>query len=331
MNHVLIVSLSRSGGKLLRMLLDGHPEFNVFPFEHWNRPSKNKIPTRRIEMFDRLSLDEKLETAGAQHAERKLSRVHPREQVAEIMQTWRAAAADTRTLPAMYERLSDAYFASVGGSPDRAVVNHCGSLCRFTREQVDSVFGKGKHLLTIRDPRAVFSSMQALVDGKFTPARVQQGNVSASTLKRHLERQETIDAVSGYLREFCEDYRSMVAGYAASRDVIRIRFEDLVTSPESTMRQLAAQLAVGWDPALLEPTQLGASHRANSSFSRQGSAIDGRAAHDWVDRIAQPVRKYIEDSLASEMAALGYQPAGQSGSRLVLETAPILRSYGTTS
>lgn len=77
MNHVLIVSLSRSGGKLMRMLLDGHPELNAFPFEHWNRTSKNTIPTRRMEIFDRLSIDAKLKTAGAAHVERKLKRLHP--------------------------------------------------------------------------------------------------------------------------------------------------------------------------------------------------------------------------------------------------------------
>jgi len=105
-------------------------------------------------------------------------------------------------------------------------VNHCGSLCRFGRDQLDAVFGKGKHLLTIRDPRAVFSSMQGLLYRKFTIERVQQGRISASVLERHLEKLETINSVSGYLREFCKDYRHMVAEYAACPDVIRIRFED---------------------------------------------------------------------------------------------------------
>ena len=93
MNHILIVSLSRSGGKLLRTLLDGHPQLNVFPFEHWNRKSKNEIPTRRIEAFDGLSVEEKLATAGAAHVERKLMRLHPPELLADVMQTWRVETA----------------------------------------------------------------------------------------------------------------------------------------------------------------------------------------------------------------------------------------------
>lgn len=323
MNHLLIVSLSRSGGKLLRMLLDGHPEVNAFPFEHWNRPSKNKIPTRRMKIFSSLPDDAKLETAGAAHVERKLGRLHPHALVAEVMNAWQAEATGAQFLPAMYQHLAHAYFPRVGRTRDAVVVNHCGSLCRFTREQIAAVFGQGKHLLTIRDPRGVFCSVQGLLNRKFTPDQEEDGDISTSAFQRHLEKRQTIDGVSGYLREFCEDYRGMVARYAACDDVIRIRFEDLVTSPESTTRRLAAQLAIGWDPTLLEPTQLGMAHRPNSSFRRRHAAIDDRAADDWVERLDPFVCKYIEEALAPEMAALGYVRMGQ-GTRLVLDSAPLL-------
>ena len=323
MNHLLIVSLSRSGGTLLRMLLDGHPNFNVFPFEHWNRPSKNDIPMRRLEIFRRLSVDERLKTAGAAHAERKLSRVHPQSVVSEVMRIWRVEAAGAHTLPAMYECLARAYFDVIGGPPDAVVVNHCGSLCRFRRDQLDAVFGKGKHVLTIRDPRAVFSSMQGLLDRKFRIEPLGNGQSSSPALQRHLSKNEMVGSVSGYLEEFCRDYRHMVAEYAGCSDVIRLRFEDLVMSPESTLRQVAAQFAVEFDPVLLTPTQLGAGHAANSSFSRQGGTIHHEAAEDWHGRIASAECRYIEDELAREMAALGYQRLDRPG-RSVLSTAPLL-------
>jgi hypothetical protein len=321
MNHLLIVSLSRSGGKLLRTLLDGHPAFNVFPFEHWNRSAKGKIPTRQMEAFDRLSVDDKLATAGATHVERKL---HPEARVA-VMEAWRVEAAGAATLAAMYESLARAYFNALGAAKDAVVVNHCGSLCRFTRDQLDAVFGKGQHLLTIRDPRAVFTSMQGLRDRKFAAERIQKGNVSATAVERHVERLEVIDSATRYLREFCHDYRNMVAHYAACPDVIRIRFEDLVTSPEATMRRLATTLAIRWDPTLLAPTRLGISHAPNSSFTRPGNGIHDRAADDWVDRLAPSVRNYIEETLREEMAALGYQPLDRGG-RTVLDSAPLLEA-----
>ena len=323
MTHILIVSLSRSGGKLLRMLLDGHAALNVFPFEHWNRHSKNKIPTRRMEIFTRLDETDKLETAGASHVERKLGRLHPPSLVADVMHAWRLNAAGAESLPAMYEDLAHAYFPAVGRPRDGVVVNHCGSLCRFSRGDLDAVFGKGKHLLTIRDPRAVFTSMEGLLGRKFTGDGGGGDNVSASALERHLKKLEATNVVSGYLQEFCDDYRSMVAGYAACRDVLRIRFEDLVTTPESTMRHIAARLPIRWDETLLEPTQLGTAHRANSSFGRDGAAIHDRAASDWVQRLDPSVCRYIEGALADEMAALGYQPIEREGGP-VLDRAPLL-------
>ena len=324
MTHLLIVSLSRSGGKLMRMLLDGHPEINAFPYEHWNRVSKNEIPTHRMEAFARMPAEEQFSTAGAAHVERKLLRVHQPSLVAQVMLAWRAETAGAKTLPAMYEGLAHAYFPAIGRARDAVVVNHCGSLCRFTRTQLDGVYGKGTHLLTIRDPRAVFSSMQGLLYLKFTFEQIQKGAVSASMLERHLEKLETIDSASGYLREFCEDYRKMVANYAACPDVVGIRFEDLVTLPEATMRRLAQRLGIRWDATLLEPTELGTSHSPNSSFARQGATIHGGAANDWVDRLAPATREYIEDTLATEMASLGYQRIDESG-RTVLDAAPLLQ------
>jgi hypothetical protein len=211
MTHALIVSLSRSGGKLMRMLLDGHPQVNAFPYEHWNRVSKNEIPTRRMDAWSRMPPDERFATAGAAHVERKLLRVHPADLVASVMEAWRAHAAQAAALPAMYQGLARAYFPAIGRTGDALVVNHCGSLCRFTRDQLDGVYGRGIHLLTIRDPRAVFSSMQGLLGLKFTPGQIARGAVSASMLARHQARLETDGSASGYLREFCEDYRHMVA------------------------------------------------------------------------------------------------------------------------
>jgi hypothetical protein len=326
MNHILIVSLSRSGGKLLRTLLDGHPQLNVFPFEHWNRKSKNEIPTRRMEAFDRLSVEDKLATAGVGHVERKLMRLHPPELLAEVIQTWRVEIARAGTLAAAYESLSSAYFTALGRPRDAIVVNHCGSLCRFARGQLDAVFGKGTHLLTIRDPRSVFTSMQGLLNRKFAIKRVMKGKVQPSALERHAGKLQTVDSASGYLREFCEDYRAMVKRYAACPDVIRMRFEDLVRSPEAVMRRLATQLAIDWNMSLLSPTGLGIDHSANSSFARHGSGIHVQAADDWVRRIVPSVCRYIEDALAEEMTALGYQRMGESGEPVLLDVSPLLHN-----
>ncbi|NOT24842.1 MAG: hypothetical protein HOP16_01960 [Acidobacteria bacterium] len=323
MNHVLIVSLSRSGGKLMRMLLDGHPAFNAFPIEHWNRTSKNAIPVKRIAKFDSLSVDEKLETAGGDHVERKISRLHPAEVVARVLQDWRNGAVDAHTLPAMYEGLSRAYFGALGRPLDAVVVNHCGSVSRFRREELDAVYGPGRHLLTIRDPRAVFISMQGLVLRKFTANRALKGKIPHQLFERHTQKLELVKGTSGYLQEFCDVYRAMVAHYASGSDVIRLRFEDLVRTPETVMRKVAGELGVEWRDTLLEPTQLGDSHSPNSSFARTGGSIHAQAADDWTGRIDPAIRRSIEDLLADEMAALGYLRF-KEGTSPLLDPSPLL-------
>ena len=302
------MSLSRSGGKLLRMLLDGHSQINAIPFEHWNRASKADFPARRIAAFGRLTLDQKLATAGAPHVERKLRRMHPEPEIADIMGRWRAASECAQTLAAMYETFVGAYVSVVGKDPGLIVVNHCGSLCRWSREQLEaSGTGPGRHLLTIRDPRAVFASMDAMRCRKFTIKHVQKGKVSADMLERHLEKLEPTNGVSTYVREFCDDYRDMVSSHATRPDVVRVRFEDLVTSPEEAVRRLAAQLGLPWEASLLEPTEGGQPRTSNSSFGRHSVGIQRRAADHWVEHLPAPPRRYIEDTLAEEMTALGYR------------------------
>ena len=307
LTHFLVVSLSRSGGKLLRMLLDGHSQIDAIPFEHWNRASKADFPARRIAAFARLTLDEKLATAGAAHVERKLHRLHSVSEIGDIIARWRTASESAQTLPAMYETFARAYFPAVARDETRIVANHCGSMCRWPREQIDALYGPGRHLLTIRDPRAVFASMETMRCRKFTIRHVQKAKVSAEMLERHLEKLEPTDGVSAYLREFCRDYRHMVSCHAARPDIVRVRFEDLVASPQETTRQLAAALDIPWEPSLLEPTECGRPRPANSSFGRQGVGIQADAANRWVNHLAAAPRRYIEETLAGEMTALGYR------------------------
>lgn len=311
MNHVLIISLSRSGGKLLRMLFDGHTELNAFPFEHWHRGAKGKFPARRIAEFASLSSGDKLATAGAGLAEKKIRSRHGEALAAEVMGGWREDMARAATLPDLYASFARRYFAALGAVPWLSVVNHCGGLCRLTGGELDAVYGKGTHVITIRDPRAVFVSMEALRHRKFTIRRVRMGKVSASRVNRHIEKSEPCAGVSGYLREFCEDYRHMMQAHVARPEVVRVRFEDLVTAPEATTREICARLGLRWEPILLTPTQFGTPRAANSSYRRQSEGIvHQQAAGDWVARIPPAACQFIEENLAAQMNALGYRPLG---------------------
>jgi hypothetical protein len=63
-DSILIVSLRRSGGKLLRRSLDGHPRLSALPFEHWHTAKKARFPGPVLERFGELRAEEKLAVTG---------------------------------------------------------------------------------------------------------------------------------------------------------------------------------------------------------------------------------------------------------------------------
>lgn len=281
---ILVISLSRSGGKLVRTLLDGHPQIRALPFEHWHTQRKCRIDQSAIQRFSTLDAREKLDTCGAAHAERKIRGLHDAETAAATMNAWLRAAEAAVTPANLFPALVDAYFAQVGiAGSGNVVVNHSGSLCLFPRVDIEMLFGPARHVLSVRDPRAVWVSGDALRTRRHTFDRARQMS-------------EREDGASKYLRAFCEHYRVMLSEHASRPDVVALRFEDLVQSPEAVMRVLADRLDLVWDTRLLQPTQLGQPRRANSSFERS-SGIDASAAEDWVSRIAADDRDYIERKL----------------------------------
>jgi hypothetical protein len=54
---ILVVSLRRSGGKLVRWLLDGHPDIRALPFEHWHSDRKGKFPGSILNRLGRMSAE----------------------------------------------------------------------------------------------------------------------------------------------------------------------------------------------------------------------------------------------------------------------------------
>jgi hypothetical protein len=295
---ILIISLSRSGGKLVRLLLDGHPQIRALPFEHWQSRVKLKLRTEIFTRFSTLDAHEKVEACGGAHALRKIQRVSGADVATATMSSWLRAAETATSPPDIFAALADSYFAQIGNTgPGKATVNHSGSLCLHTRDQIDMLFGPARHVLTIRDPRAVWTSEHARRVQRYTADRAQRGFVTQAELATHLERSaRDADGGSPYLRALCDEYRSMLDVHATRADVIVIRFEHLVQSPERHMRRLAARLGIAWDPRLIEPTQLGQPRRANSSFERT-TGIDASAAEGWISRIMSADRDFIERTL----------------------------------
>ncbi len=88
-----------------------------------------------------------------------------------------------------------------------------------------------------------------------------------------------------------------------------MRFEDLVTGPERTVRTLMDWLGLDYSPDLLEVPMASSSHHPDRWDVR---GIDKRTVDRWRQGCLDPSEIYLcERLLATEMARLGYSPLAQ--------------------
>lgn len=280
--NVLINSLRRSGGTLVGRLLDGHPECSVFPFEHVYTEKKLEFSWRSNLFFPLLPPEKKLLACGfGKSFARKVEASHPGAGLAAAFHDdLLALAARARSVASFYQPSSDLYFRRYHGEGLRAkLVNHVPNLCTLAESQLRRTFGRHRAILSVRDPRAVFASLQN---------------------KRNKEYTEAV------IPDFCRDWRKSVEDqHLGDPTVISFLFEDLVRQPEEVMADLAERLGIAFDEILLQPTRVGRPIGANSSFTRS-AGVDPSAADSWKAELGDRPRREIEERLGPLMAQLGY-------------------------
>lgn len=280
--NLLVASMRRSGGTLVGRLLDGHPECSVIPFEHWHSRKKAIFRLHPHLLFPWLSRERKLRVCGfSESYRRKLELVHPDADADAFRARLLEVASEVGSVSEFYRRSSALYFRFFHASALRPkLVNHCANLCLLSPWQLRRMFGDHRMLLSVRDPRAVFCSLERHRAGVFT--------------------ERSIPA-------FCRGWRESVERYyLGDPSTIAFRFEDLVADPEKVMRSVCARMEIEFDEIVLRPTFVGAPAEANSSFSRTPGVVDPSAIDSWRSRIAARAQGMIEDRLGPLMHRLGY-------------------------
>lgn len=279
--NVLIASMRRSGGTLLVRLLEGHPDCSVLPFEHCHTSKKAVYRWQDDVFFRFMPPSRKIRVCDfGKSFHRKLARYHGDVDTAAFRRDLIELAARTHSPRAFYRPAASLYFRHFHAARLRPIlVNHCARLCILAPWQIRRIFGEHRSIVSIRDPRAVFSSLEN---------------------KRNQTYDETI------IPEFCSEWKGSVERYHfGDARTISFRFEDLVSDPETVMRSLAADLGIAFDESLLDPTRLGEPAKANTSFSRS-TGIDPSAVDSWKDRLDDRPRREIEERLGPLMRRLGY-------------------------
>lgn len=264
---VLISQAHRSGGTLLSQLFDGHPALAAHPHEL-------KIGHPTPEDWPRLD--------PARGADANFRLLFEPRSVRFLRDGYqKGEQGDERlpffNVPHLQYRIFASLFAAQAPRDERAILD-----CYFTAYFRAWLNYQGdltqKRWVTAFAPRfadgeeSVARFFECYPDGRLIQIVRDPATWLPSAL--HHEDRATVPKLEDILQVWCKSARSVVRNKGRYGDrVIVLRFEDLVGRVESTMRYLARELGIEFQPVLLEPSFNGAPMRANSSFSVERSGV----------------------------------------------------------
>jgi hypothetical protein len=276
---ILTGALPRAGNHLLRGLLDRHPELVVPPDEdyfvrfllrsRWNQlAGALSSPRAAPKFFRRLQKRGHLErinqglsrnasgTEGTLDLERYYEFVrshHRRFSVAGLIRTHVGALA--AALGAEGEGRTPVVFCAVSAS--KRDVLQLG-------RRLAALFDL-RAIFVVRDPRAQFAS--------------KRGRKPEFEVERFCELQNTFGA--------------QLDAFSEIAPMLRVRFEELVTDTEASMRRVCDFLGIAYDEGLTTFTQVGQPTLSNSSYA-PASGIDVGTLTRYRQTVAPETLRYIE-------------------------------------
>ena len=278
----------RGGNHLLRGLLDNHPQLLLPPDEDYFVRHLSRHPLLRLRgmlcshagapgFFRKLQKDGHLERINAGHG-------------TEVFGT-----EGSLDLDAYYRYISEHHER---GSLDSLVRNHVEALA----VALGHVPGDGRQ-------RVIFCALQTNNLDLSRVARLLARNYDTrgiflvrdprAHLSSKLVRNPTLNIVRFCQRQnrYWEEIGEFADSYGPA---LRLRFEDLVTDTEASMRRVCEFLDIDFSPAVLEYTQGGTATRSNSSFAAT-TGIDHGALTRYRDTLPAETLAYLEKHCLSEL------------------------------
>lgn len=148
-----------------------------------------------------------------------------------------------------------------------------------------------KMISVIRDPRDNYAAIKAGVKGYYSKMNESELESLASVLNR-----ARIDLLSAnHHNNVNQEYFKPV------------RFEDVVTKTEKTMKEIANFLGIPFSPILLEPTELGMRYDGNNHDGVKFNGLSSKNIGNWKNRISEDEVKIIEYWMNDVMALWSYK------------------------
>jgi hypothetical protein len=284
---VLISQIQRSGGTLLRRLIDGQPQCHVHAQEFHIGPEKGVWPT--LDLQDG-SADAWFWILRGKPPKRAFIRgigkpargerfpflFPPRLQrmIFDKCLSSREITSERDILDCYMTSYFNAWLdnQNLYAGPKKFVVGFMPRMMMRSDnlERFFATYPDGRLIAIIRDPRSWYVSARGH-DEK------QYGAVEAAMHLWGLSARSMIEAKEQY-----------------GDDVYLLSFEDLLSNTEKTMRSLAAYLDIDFTPGLLTPTFNGFRIKANTSYDMQSRDVDTEPLHRHKRMLTESEIGYIE-------------------------------------
>jgi hypothetical protein len=170
-------------------------------------------------------------------------------------------------------------------------------------ETLAAWFPDARFIHTFRDPRAIYASRIVRSEAGKRGMKARLPGVPARLLDPLLAPLEVMETSRVWL-DAARLHRRHSAELAGRYRLVR--FEDLVTEPEATVRGVCEFIGIPFEPALLEETVV-----VGSSFEDERHAaagFDPTSVDRWRSRVHPLVRRWFALVGRRELGRFGYEP-----------------------
>lgn len=113
--------------------------------------------------------------------------------------------------------------------------------------------------------------------------------------------------------------------------VQRVRYEDVVTDPENTLRSICSHLEIEYQPEMAKGTGLKVPEYTARQHALVGKGLDARRVHAWRDRLTPRQIEIFERTTGDLLQCLGYEPMFGPSARAMSPAEVVRSSIGEAS
>ena len=287
---IFIVGNSRSGTTLMSKILDKHPAIFAFHELHfyerlWTPESGKKIFTSD----DAFHLGAQLLSIQRKRKRKSQFAATYSEEAKEM---FRDTGDSSLNSPAVYR-----FFLQyeTGKQGKRIACEQTPRNVFYIQEILDQ-FAHVRIINMIRDPRDVLLSQKNKWKGKEVP------------FKERLRRWANYHPF--LLSKMWNGAQKAAAKFADNSSVMTVRFEDLLTEPQTTVRNICHFLGIEYDSAMLAVSASLSPSREKEELAASQAGISTKPIGRWMKRLAKMDVYWCESINGEAMKRYGYKLSG---------------------